>query len=235
MAETTGATEVPYLKPMAAAKRVRPNVSGGWIVMLLSGLIAMAIFFFATGQSGQRYSVSVIKDKIAPGETIKASELQRSEVFVDQSQLDKLVRFDDITKYDGWIATAPLEAGDLLSKSSLREPAASDGLRSMSIPVERSHAVGGDLKVGDRVDIIDAQNAPAAYVAQNIAVVSVNTGGTAALGATSDFSVTVAVDSDQAIRLSSAIKANKFDVVKSTGAAPIAGDRPPGVPNGARP
>lgn len=210
-----------YLPPASTMKRLTPNVSSGWVVMLLSGLIAAVVFLFATGQGGQKYSVAVIEHRIEPGKPITAADIREERVTVDKAQLDRLVRFGDTKQFEGWIATTTLEPGDLVLKSTLRQAAASSGQRSMSIPVDKSHAVGGDLAAGDRVDIIDASNTPAAYVAQNLEVLSVNNSGGSALGSTTDFSVTVAVNAEQAARLSQTIKGNRFDIVESTGATPL--------------
>jgi Flp pilus assembly protein CpaB len=188
--------------------------------MILSGLLAAAIFLFATAQSGSKTSITVITKHIDPGQTITPEFLGEQGVSVDKAQLDRMVRFDTRSQYTGFVATAALEPGDILMKSMVIRPAADNGGRAMSIAVDKAHAVNGDLKAGDRVDVIDATTTPAAYVVQNIEVLVVNNSNDGAIGASSSFSIAVSVDSEQAARLSTTIKGGKFDVVRSTGAAP---------------
>lgn len=222
MAEMTSSNDIPYRSSVTmSAKRALPNVSSGWVVMLLSGLLAMVIFFVAAGAGGDQHTIAVIGRHIEPGEPITGNALREAKVDAEGEQLSRMVAFDDRGDIEGWIATAPMEPGDVVIKSSLRKPAASDGRRAMSIPVDRSHAVDGDLRSGDRIDVIDANVTPAAYIAQGIEVLSVNNSGGSSLGGGSgDFSITVAIDAQTAIALSNTIKGSKFDIVRSTGAAP---------------
>lgn len=222
MAEMSSAHDVPHLSSTtSSARRAMPNVSSGWIVMLLSGLLAMVLFFVATNAGSDRKAVAVVTRHVEPGQPITAAALREGGVSVDGEQLQRMVGFSDIRDVEGWIATSPLEPGDIVMRSSLRDPAAADGRRAMSIPVERSHAVGGDLQAGDRVDVIDSNITPASYVAQNIEVLSVNTSSSGSLGGSSEFSLTLAVEADIAVKLSNTLKGGNFDVIRSTGATPI--------------
>ncbi len=94
----------------------------------------------------------------------------------------------------------------------------------MSIPVPREKAVGGGLRVGDRVDVIDVVDGEAAFVMADAQVVSVSsaaTSGGITSGAAGDFFVVVEVDARQALAVAEALADGKVDVVRSTGAEPI--------------
>ncbi len=220
MADTGSATEMRHLASSRGPARNSPNLSGGWVVMLLSGLIAAVLFLFATQQSSSKVAVLVLSKGVSSGQTVDASYFGRSEISTSDAQLNKLIKYEDRSKYNGWVAGGPLEGGDFVPKSILRTPAADNQKRSMSIPVDKTHAVNGALRAGDRVDVINSE-APVdeAYVAKGIEVLSVDSSGSGGLGAQSEFSVTVAVDEDQALKVSKAIRGGKFDLVRSSGAA----------------
>ena len=94
----------------------------------------------------------------------------------------------------------------------------------MSVPVDPEHAVGGALRVGDRVDVIEVQEDRATYVAIGLEVIGINESGSGgALDGLGSYSVTVAVDDATALRLAAAIRADRFELVRSTGAEPPVG------------
>jgi Flp pilus assembly protein CpaB len=99
----------------------------------------------------------------------------------------------------------------------------------MSIPVEAAHAVGGALAAGDRLDVIEVdEGGQARYVVSGVEVLAVNRPDSGVIGAAgSSSSLTVAVDARQALRLAAAIRGQRFEVVRSTGADAGAGGTGP--------
>jgi Flp pilus assembly protein CpaB len=223
MADPNSANDLRYLPSSPAPRRSAPNVSSGWVVMLLSGLLAAVLFFYATQSTSHTYDVAAAAQHIDPGQPVTANSFRIVKVNVGKSELSRLVLYSDRQQFNGYIAGAGLEPGDIINKSSLRSPAASRGQRAMSIPVDKEHAVSGELQVGDRVDVVDEAIADQPqFVAQNLEVLSVvNTSGGGALTAATQFGVTVAVSGDQAVKVAGAIKGGKFEVIRSTGADPI--------------
>jgi Flp pilus assembly protein CpaB len=115
-----------------------------------------------------------------------------------------------------------------LTTQALANDVPEDGLRSMSIPVAREHAAGGQLRPGDRVDVIDIVDGEAIYAVTGAEVVTVGTERTGTLDATTrSFHVVVAVDGDEALRLTAALADEQLEVVRSTGAAPVEATPPP--------
>jgi Flp pilus assembly protein CpaB len=90
----------------------------------------------------------------------------------------------------------------------------------MSIPVESAHAVGGSLAAGDRVDVIQVdEDGQARYVVSSAQVLAANRPDSGVIGAASGASsITVAVDARQALKLAAAIRSQRFEIVRSTGA-----------------
>lgn len=215
MADPTGGNQ----NKSGSLKKSAPNVSSGWVVMLLSGLVAAVIFLVVTNQGATKYSVLVAAHDIKTGQKVTDADFRVAEVNVDQAQLDRLVAKKDSATYVGNVATGPISSGDLITKSALRASAGDDGIRQMSLPVDKPHAVNGNIRVGDRVDVVNEDNGN--FSVTNIEVVSVQASSGGTLGGANTFALTVAVNSDQATRLAQQLKAGKFDVVLSTGATPI--------------
>lgn len=216
MAESGSATDMRHMAP---SRRNSPNLSGGWVVMLLSGLIAAVLFLFATQQSSNKVAVIALNRNVQSGQPVDQSFFTRTEVSASDTQLKKFIRFEDRNKFNNWIAGGPLESGDVVPRSLLREPAQGNQQRSMSIPIDKTHAVNGNLRAGDRIDVINA-DAPEdeAYTARNVEVLSVDNGDSGGLAAQASFSVNVAVSEDQAVKISKTIRGGKFDLIRSTGA-----------------
>jgi Flp pilus assembly protein CpaB len=195
-----------------------PNVSSGWIIMVLSGLVAVVIFFAVTSQGGTHQEVLVAAKNIQPGQTVDASFFRVTSVSLTQANLSHLITVSQESSYFGSVAAGPIGSGDFVSKSDFVN-GSKDGLRAMSIPIDKSHAVDGNLRVGDRVDVVD-ENGPSIIVS-DIEVIGVDSSSTGSIGSTNSFNVTVAVNPDQASLIGGVVSKSKFDVIRSTGAAPI--------------
>lgn len=221
MTDTGSAQDMRHLGgPGRGPTRSSPNLSGGWVVMVLSGLIAAVLFIFATQQSSNRVDVAVLSRGVTAGQVVDGSFFVRASVAADDAQLQRLISFSDRENFDGYVASGPFAQGDLIPRSALLEPAASQNRRSMSIPVEKTHANNGDLRAGDRIDVIDPDN-PDPYVARNVEVISTqDSSGGGGIGSVGQFTVVAAVNDDQAVKVSQAIRNGNFDLVRTTGATP---------------
>ena len=93
-------------------------------------------------------------------------------------------------------------------------------MTAMSIPIDQSRAVSGDLSPGDAVDIVLVRDGVATYIATAVEVLSVPSADTNALGARTGYSPTVAVDADEALRIAAALDVGDVHVVRATGAPP---------------
>jgi Flp pilus assembly protein CpaB len=110
-------------------------------------------------------------------------------------------------------AGAPIIESDLLS---IENPA---GLRAMSLPIDQTRAVGGNIERGDSVDVVLVVDGTAKYVAVAIEVLDVPPDDVNALGARSAYAPTVAVDATQALQIAAALDAGEVHIVRSTGAS----------------
>lgn len=120
---------------------------------------------------------------------------------------------------EGETITRPLHAGELVPLGWLAPAAAAAGGRSITVPVEPEHAVGGALRAGDRVDVLatfDAGDlrARTTLLARAVEVVEVVEAEGVALGDDLLVGVTLSVTSDQAARLAFALRTGEIDVVR---------------------
>ena len=141
-----------------------------------------------------------------------------------------LVALRSEAAWRGRVVTAPVAAGEPVTRTRLRPAATDDGRRVMSIPVDRARAVDGRLRPGDRVDVVQALDGTAAVVAAGLEVLAVADDADGALGASRGrLTVTLAVDVAESQRLTGALADGEFVLTRVTGAAPGVGAAPVGV------
>jgi Flp pilus assembly protein CpaB len=231
----------PGRSPSSAASRrpaSRSGLSFGHVITLLTGLLATVLVFSLLRERDQSFRVAAAGVEIRAGMTLERDGLRLVDVNVPADVRERLVDPASLGRFSGWIATRTIEPGELLSRGDLRPPAAPSALRAMSIPVDPAHAVGGALAAGDRLDVIEVdEGGQASYVVTGAEVLAVNRPDGGVIGAAaSSSSLTVAVDAKQALRLAAAIRGQRFEVVRSTGAsdsASGAGGGSEGAPDGA--
>jgi Flp pilus assembly protein CpaB len=212
--------------PAAAPRRPasRSRLSFGHVVTLLAGLLATVLVFSVLRGRDTSFRTVAVGAEIRAGTTVEATALRIVDVRVPEGVRGRLIDPVALGRFRGWIAARTLQPGELLSRGDLRPPAAPSALRAMSIPVEASHAVGGALAAGDRLDVIVVdESGQARYVVIGAEVLAVNRPGSGVIGAAaSSSSLTVAVDARQALRLAAAIRGQRFEIVRSTGADALA-------------
>jgi Flp pilus assembly protein CpaB len=198
----------------------RSRLSFGHVVTLLTGLLATVLVFSVLRERDASFRAATAGAEIRAGTTVEATALRMVDVRVPDGVRGRLIDPASLGRFRGWIATRTLQPGELLSRGDLRPPAAPSALRAMSIPVEAAHAVGGALAAGDRLDVIQVdESGQARYVVSGAEVLAVNRPDSGVIGAAaSSSSLTVAVDPRQALRLAAAIRSQRFEIVRSTGA-----------------
>ena len=138
------------------------------------------------------------------------------------SFVDGLVRFDDLGASS--VAARTVQPGEALPRSALGSRTSTTGVRVMAIPVESWQAAGGELDVGDQVDVIDTGDNGPRYVLSGAAVVGRSTddsgGGLGGSSNRGELWIAVEVSAAEALELASVIDADDFVMVRSTGATP---------------
>ncbi len=213
--------------PTARAPRPRRGLlsrfSAAHGLMVASAMLAFVLVAVVLGDRDETVVVAVARADMAPGDVVTAADVRWSELPASSPLARQFVARADLAG-TAWVAAGPVAAGQPLRRSDLVPPAAADGLRSLSIPVAKEHAVGGALRAGDRVDVIDVTDTGASYAAAGLSVAKV--AGTASAGGITagsgrDYFVVVRVDAEQALALARAMADGKVEVVRSTGALPV--------------
>ena len=195
------------------------RLSAGHVVMIVAGLLAALVNFNLLQQREATFDVAVARTDVIPGGTVSADDFISSEIRATSDVLETLVMFEERASLEGMVAVRSLSSGELVSASDFQDAAADFQQRAMSIPVDPEDAVGGRIAEADTVDIIHVENGIARYVAVSVSVLAVAEGEDG-FAATSSFYITVAVDADLALRISSALDSGTVRLVRSTGANP---------------
>lgn len=206
------------------------RVSAAQIFMIVAGILAFIANLAILRAREDVTLVAIAATDINAGVAIVESvHVGYVELNGTDEALAPLVTSDEIGALEGHILTSPVRAGDTFIESDLVASVNPIDQRAIALAVGRDHAVGGDINVGDRVDVIWVDDGLARYVVTGVEVIDTTndqrTGG--AFSGSQAFSITVAVDDVQALELAQALNSGQIEVVRSTGAdAPVA-DRLP--------
>jgi Flp pilus assembly protein CpaB len=202
-------------------------VSTGHVVMVLAGLFGALLTLVALRAADHTTPMLAAARDIAPGTVIDARALRVARIHADAATLATLIDSDQLDAVSGRVAIADIPAGTLLTRTAIRSAAQGDAPRAMSFPIPRSRAVGGALDSGDRVDVLAVQqhSGRSSYVATDVEVLDFDSQDNGPLQGSDDAAVTIAVDSDSAARIASAIETGSITLVRATGAPPVEGRR----------
>jgi pilus assembly protein CpaB len=189
------------------------RLSNGHWVMLVAGVVAVVLNFAFLRSQQHMVTVAVAAADLQAGSLLDISQVAFTAIHAETSIENGLLSRTDLE--DGLVLARSVPAGALISKADILM--GESGVRAMSIPVDREHAVGGLLRRGDRVDVVASDSGTSRYVLVDAEVLSVSD-ASGALG--SDYSVTVALDGDSALRVAAALSNETLEVVRSTGAPP---------------
>ena len=204
------------------ARRIeRPS----WVnARTLLGLTLFAIALFG-GQrvlqaGSQTVPVWAAARDLSAGETLSIADLRVADVRLPSDLLDRYAR--SATSLEGLVTTRAFGAGELIARrwvSAEEVPLGS----AMTIPVTPEHAVGGDLRPGDLVDVYATFNAAdlrarTELVVQGAEVLEIVSAGGLVVSDDSMVGVTVAIDPDAAGALAGAIRRAEIDLVRVTSA-----------------
>jgi Flp pilus assembly protein CpaB len=219
--------------PVAPRRTLHSRLSRGHLAMLLAALLAVLGNYAVLRAADDTTRVAIAAEEIRAGQPVTAAQLAFSDVKADGDVLATLLAPERLAAVEGMVARVTLAPGELVRASDLQPPSAPAGQRAMSIPVEPEHAVAGDLRAGDRVDVIEVDGRTATYLVTGAEVLAVPpTGGQGLAGGLRAFSVTIAVDDATALDLAVAIRSGQLEVVRSTGSAPAAAPQAATTPAG---
>jgi Flp pilus assembly protein CpaB len=217
------AVEAPRLEtvglgPPPRRRRVGP-VGRRAAAAVVAAIVAGVAFLVLTGDRAG-IQVAVAAQDIQPGQAFDPGLVRYIEVRVPPSVRPRLVATADMPGLKGQTALRPITSGSLLEDGDFAPPSQGPPRQTMSFPVDVERAVGGALRPGDRVDVIDGATSGGAqptYALVGAEVVAVREGSGSAFGATGKYWVTVTVDSQSALRLAAAVERGAVAVVRTAG------------------
>jgi Flp pilus assembly protein CpaB len=204
-----------------ARRSVKRRLSGTHLLIGVVAVLAVVLNLMALQNRDATVLVAVADEPLSVGGSIDSSLIRLVEVPADFEALDSLLDGEALAGYDGWVLSRNVPEGGLIGRADLIEPGASDGLRSMALPIELEHAAGGTISPGDIVDVISVVDGAAAYVGTAIEVLGVADRDDSGFAAGSVYHLVLAVDSDLALALAEAIESGSIEIVRSTGAAEL--------------
>ena len=140
---------------------------------------------------------------------------------VEHVQLSPKLRSEYVTtseSIDGLVITKPLGAGELVPQGWIATEGATPG-RSITIPIDPEHAVGGLLRPGDAVDLFATFNsgdieARTVTLARAVEVMDVVSAGGLVMGDESVVGLTISVAPAESKRIAFASRNAQLDVVR---------------------
>lgn len=194
------------------------RVSGAHLLVVAAGLLAVVANLAVLRSLDDRVGVVVAGTDLEPGTLLTSGNLTTVLVDVPAGVLSTLVLGTEMDTLEGQVVVRAVPASEMLRRSDLAAPAAPDGRLAMSLPIDPAHAAGGNLRAGDRVDVIRVVDGLAGFVATDVPVLSTAPRDRGALGGAGGYFVVLAVDRPQSLALAEALTAGDLEVVLSTGA-----------------
>lgn len=157
------------------------------------------------------------------GHVLTSSDLRVTRVRADANVLDGLVPGSRRDATVGRVLLAAVTRDGLLANAVLGRDAAAG--REMTVPIMPEHALGGALRIGDRVDVLatfnkGARDARTLTVVHDAQVVdTVRTKGILGEHAGDLSALTLSVQPDDAVYLAFASHTGELDVVRADGAS----------------
>jgi Flp pilus assembly protein CpaB len=199
----------------ARLRRVDTRLVIGLVLVVVSVAGGLALF------SAADHTVPVLAASrdLAAGHVVAARDVQVARVRVDAGVLRGLVRGEDKNALVGKVLLQPVAGNGLIATSAVGRQRST--AREMTVPITSEHALGGSLRVGDRVDVLatfakggkDARTLTVVHEAQVAEVV--RTKGILGERAGDLSALTLAVHADEALYLVFASHTAELDVVRA--------------------
>jgi len=225
MTQTARRADPPMESPITEPVPRRPlltQLSIGHVIMVLAGLLAFLLVLALLRDRSEAALVAVAAHDIPAGASLVAEDVRMVETSADDIALiDALLSDAEVAEAieAGRVAGASIRGGDPILATDLRAALGAEGLRAMAIELTSGRSVGGDIDVGDQVDVVVVRDGIASYVVTNVEVIDVLSSGSS-VAASSDLIVTIAADGPTTLRLASALTDGEIYVVRATGASP---------------
>lgn len=183
-------------------------------VILLSGSIFGGQAVMEAGRTTAPMWIAA--EDLAGGSPITRGSLRMEEVRLPPTVASGYI--SSTQSLEGYVVTRPVAAGELVPRAWVVRASPGSG-RSLTVPVDPEHAVGGALRPGDIVDIFatfDAGDARARTVllVRKVEVFEVVAAGGLVMGEEAVVGITISVTPDEAQRVAFATRTAHLDVAR---------------------
>lgn len=202
----------------AIGKRVRARFGKAHLIAVVAGLVTALLLLSWTRGQEQMVSVVVAADEIRSGTLIEAADLQSTDIPADSSLALAFMPAAESDGLVGQIAIRSIATGEPVLRSDLRPVVTEDGRRAMSFPLSPANAVGGDLVVGDEVDVLVVTDDETRFVAEGVPVLALPAQSESGLVAgSSAWWVVLAVEDLDALEIADGVEHGTIYLLRSTG------------------
>lgn len=203
---------------MGDANRLRmPSWTDARLVAgLLMVLVSVVAGAAVVGGADRTVTVWAVRSALPAGTTLTDEDLTQRRVRLFG---DDRTRYLDARGGDpaGRVLTRALGDGELLPVGALGQPGAAP-TRVVGLPLTRAHALGGEVRRGDVVDVLATRKEGGELktytAATNVRVVGVDAPSSGFAAGRNDFVVLVEVAPDVALDLAAAIRGAELDLAR---------------------
>lgn len=204
--------------PEQIGRRVKTRFGTAHLVAVVAGLVTAVLLLSWTRGQDEVVPVLVAAEEIRAGALLDSSDLRLTEIAADSAVVPALLSGAELEAVSGQVATRSIAPDEPILRSDLRPVVAEGGRRAMSFPLPQANAVGGDLVVGDEVDVLVVTDEGTRFVAENIPVLAVPEGSESGLVAgSSAWWVVLAVEDRDALEIADAVEHGTVYLLRSTG------------------
>lgn len=198
--------------------RLRGRFGTAHLVAVAAGMVTALLLLAWTRGQEQLVSVVVAAGEIRAGTAVDAADLTLVEIPASASVAAAMVPAADLAALPGQVATRGIRPDEPILRSDLRPPVAEGGRRAMSIPLLPAQAVGGDLAVGDRVDVLVVTDDATRFVAEQVPVLALPAAASSGLVASpAGWWVTLGVEDGDALEIADGVEHGTVYLLRSTG------------------
>jgi len=202
----------------APAKRVRARFGTAHLIAVAAGLVTAVLLLTWTRGQEDLLSVVLAADDVRAGTLIESTDLQVAEIPSDPTVAAAIYPADALDGLVGQVATRSVSASEPILVSDVRPVAAESGLRAMSVPLSPANAVGGDLAVGDEVDVLVVTTTGTRFVAEAVPVLGLPEAQSSGLvSAASAWWVVLGVEDSEALEIADGVENGTVYLLRSTG------------------
>jgi len=188
------------------------------LIAVAAGVVTALLVLAWTRSQDDFVSVLLAANDIRSGTLIEADDLRVTEMPSDSSVAMVMVPASEASALVGQVATRPIVIDEPILRTDLRPVVAEGGRRAMSFPLAPANAVGGELTVGDEVDVLVVTDDATRFVAERVPVLALPVAAPGGLVAgSSAWWVVLAVEDQDALEIAYGVEHGTIYLLRATG------------------